>query len=170
MQPDNLAAVALRRLIDKTGLDSRASKDTCAVHEAVPIPRVSKATMLARIASLRARAFPSRLGQHLDRHRFCGSSIARLFTSRRDRSRSARRGCFLSPPWVDCMFVPSPQGGLSFSLNHRFRNGRNQLAEIAAEAYVLMGQTAENVAKRYGVERERQEQLALESQQKARAG
>jgi acetyl-CoA acetyltransferase family protein len=43
-----------------------------------------------------------------------------------------------------------------------------KLAE-QSEAYIAMGDTAENLAKLYGIERERQEAFALESQNKAAA-
>jgi acetyl-CoA acyltransferase len=52
-----------------------------------------------------------------------------------------------------------PQGGSNFSPN----------AELLAhsDAYISMGETAENVAQRYGVSRADQETMALESHQKA---
>ena len=54
-----------------------------------------------------------------------------------------------------------PQGGLNFSPNP------DLLA--STDAYISMGQTAENVAARYGVARADQDALALESHRKAAA-
>jgi acetyl-CoA acyltransferase len=51
-----------------------------------------------------------------------------------------------------------PQGGFNFSPNPNL-----------IEAYIAMGQTAENVAAQYGVSRAEQEELAFASQQKAAA-
>jgi acetyl-CoA acyltransferase len=56
-----------------------------------------------------------------------------------------------------------PMGGFNPSPNPRFQQPG------APEAYITMGNTAENVAQRYGISRTEQEQLALESQQKAAA-
>jgi len=159
MRPDNLAAVALRGLIDKTGLDPARVED---VLMGCAYPEGEQGDNVARIASLLA-GLPLEVGAATI-NRFCGSSMYAIHVAAGQIAIGA--GDAFIAAGVESM-SRVPQGGLSFSPNHRFRNGRNQLAEIAAEAYVPMGQTAENVAKRYGVERERQEQLALESQQKA---
>lgn len=159
MRPDNLAAVALRGLIDKTGLDPARVED---VLMGCAYPEGEQGDNVARIASLLA-GLPLEVGAATI-NRFCGSSMYAIHVAAGQIAIGA--GDAFIAAGVESM-SRVPQGGLSFSPNHRFRNGRNQLAEIAAEAYVPMGQTAENVAKRYGVERERQEQFALESQQKA---
>jgi acetyl-CoA acyltransferase len=62
-----------------------------------------------------------------------------------------------------------PQGGLNFSPNPRFKGPNFPDAEFQTEAYITMGETAENVARRYQVSRLDQEKLALASQQKAAA-
>ena len=53
-----------------------------------------------------------------------------------------------------------PQGGLSPARNPRLQQQR-------LEAYTPMGITAENVARKYGISREAQDQFAVSSQQKA---
>jgi acetyl-CoA acyltransferase len=53
-----------------------------------------------------------------------------------------------------------PMGGVSFQPNP-------ELADKRPEVYINMGLTAENVAKKYNVNREDQDQFALESHQKA---
>ena len=53
-----------------------------------------------------------------------------------------------------------PMGGVSFQPNP-------ELAKERPEVYINMGLTAENVADKYGVSREDQDQFALESHQKA---
>jgi acetyl-CoA acetyltransferase len=62
-----------------------------------------------------------------------------------------------------------PQGGFNFSPNPRFKRRGMPDAELLTEAYIAMGETAENVAQRYRVSRSDQEQLAFESQMKAAA-
>jgi acetyl-CoA acyltransferase len=54
-----------------------------------------------------------------------------------------------------------PQGGFNFSPNPDLRAN--------SDAYISMGETAENVAARWAVSREDQERLAVESHQKAAA-
>lgn len=159
MRPDNLAAIALRGLIDKTGLDPARVED---VLMGCAYPEGEQGDNVARIASLLA-GLPLEVGAATI-NRFCGSSMYSIHVAAGQIAIGA--GDAFIAAGVESM-SRVPQGGHSFSPNHRFRNGQNQMAEIAAEAYVPMGQTAENVAKRYGVERERQEQLALESQKKA---
>jgi acetyl-CoA acyltransferase len=62
-----------------------------------------------------------------------------------------------------------PQGGFSFSPNPRFKRPGQPQAEIDIEAYITMGETAENVAARYWISRAEQEAFACESQRKAAA-
>jgi acetyl-CoA acyltransferase len=62
-----------------------------------------------------------------------------------------------------------PQGGFNFSANPRFRRGDLSDFDLMIEAYISMGETAENVAAQYGVSRADQEKLAFASQQKAAA-
>jgi acetyl-CoA acyltransferase len=59
-----------------------------------------------------------------------------------------------------------PQGGLNPSLNPRFRSPSQPDGELLTDAYIAMGQTAENVARRFGVPRSEQEQLALPAGQR----
>ena len=53
-----------------------------------------------------------------------------------------------------------PMGGVSFQPNP-------ELADKRPEVYISMGLTAENVADKYGVSREDQDEFALKSHQKA---
>jgi acetyl-CoA acyltransferase len=62
-----------------------------------------------------------------------------------------------------------PQGGFNHSPNPRFRTADSADAEIMIEAYMAMGQTAENVAAQFDVSRADQEKLAYASQMKAAA-
>jgi len=62
-----------------------------------------------------------------------------------------------------------PQGGFNPSPNLRFRRPDRPEAEFDIEAYIPMGETAENVSIHYGVPRPDQELLAYESQMKAAA-
>jgi acetyl-CoA acyltransferase len=60
-------------------------------------------------------------------------------------------------------------GGFNPSPNPRFRRPDRPDAEFDIEAYIPMGETAENVSIRYNVPRIDQDRLAFESQQKAAA-
>src|SRR3546814_258898 len=60
-----------------------------------------------------------------------------------------------------------PQGGFNFSPNPRFAFDGQPGTDQFYDAYISMGQTAENVAARHGIAREDQERLAVDSHAKA---
>jgi len=158
-RPDDLAAIALRGLIEKSGISYEYIED---VLMGCAYPEGEQGNNIARIASLLA-GFPVEVpGATLNR--FCGSSMSSIHVAAGQIAIGAGEAFIAAG--VESM-TRVPQGGLNFSPNPRFKSAGNSLAEIQHEAYITMGATAENVAKRYGIGRERQEQLALESQQKA---
>src|SRR3546814_6401561 len=60
-----------------------------------------------------------------------------------------------------------PQVGFKFSPNPRFAFDGQPGTDQFYDAYISMGQTAENVAARHGIAREDQERLAVDSHAKA---
>src|SRR3546814_4057492 len=60
-----------------------------------------------------------------------------------------------------------PQVGFKFSPNPRFAFDGQPVTDQFYDAYISMGQTAENVAARHGIAREDQERLAVDSHAKA---
>ena len=152
-RPDTIAAQVVQGLMQRTGLDPLLLDDIilgCAY------PESSQGNNLARVVGLLA-GFPHEV-PGMTINRFCGSSMSAIHIA------AAQIEAGLGQAYL-CAGVESmtmvPQGGFNFSPNPEL------LADT--DAYISMGATAENVARRYEVARADQEQLALESHQKAAA-
>lgn len=153
VRPDDLAAQVVRGLVQRTGISPALLDDVilgCAY------PEASQGNNLARIVSLLA-GLPQELGG-MTVNRFCGSSMSAIHIA------AAQIEAGLGEAYL-CIGVESmtmvPQGGFNFSPNPTL------LEET--DAYISMGLTAENVARRYDVARADQERLAMESHLKAAA-
>jgi len=151
VRPDDLAAQVIRALIGRTGIDPALLDDVilgCAY------PEASQGNNLARIVALLA-GLPQKVGG-MTVNRFCGSSMSAIHIA------AAQIEAGLGEAYL-CVGVESmtmvPQGGFNFSPHPTL------LADT--DAYIGMGLTAENVAKRYEVARLAQEQLAMTSHHKA---
>ncbi len=155
VRPDDLAALTLKALVERSGIDPKQIED---VLMGCAYPEAEQGSNIARIALLLA-GLPQEIGGATV-NRFCGSSMTAIHIAAGQIALGAGEA-FL------CAGVESmtrvPMGGFNPSPNPRFQQPG------APEAYITMGNTAENVAQRYGISRTEQEQLALESQQKAAA-
>ena len=161
VRPDDLAAIALRGLVTRLGLEPALVED---VLMGCAYPEGEQGTNVARIATLLA-GFPDTVaGATINR--FCGSSMTAVHYAAGQIAIGAGEAFICAG--VESM-TRVPQGGFSFSPNPRFRGPNTPVAEFPIETYVSMGQTAENVAARYGISRIDQEEFALASQQKAAA-
>jgi len=161
VRPDDLAAIALRGLVTRLGLEPALVED---VRLGCAYPEGEQGTNVARIATLLA-GFPDTVaGATINR--FCGSSMTAVHYAAGQIAIGAGEAFICAG--VESM-TRVPQGGSSFSPNPRFRGPNTPVAEFPIEMYVSMGQTAENVADRYGISRIDQETFALASQQKAAA-
>lgn len=161
MRPDDLAAVTLRALIDRARLDPALIED---VLMGCAYPEASQGNNVARIAALLA-GLPIELGAATV-NRFCGSSMYAIHIAAGQIAIGA--GDAFIAAGVESMTMV-PQGGFNFSPNPRFKVRGMPDAEVMTEAYIAMGETAENVARRYRISRSEQEKLAFESQMKAAA-
>ena len=160
-RPDDLAAIALRGLVTRLGLEPALVDD---VLMGCAYPEGEQGTNVARIATLLA-GFPDTVaGATINR--FCGSSMTAVHYAAGQIAIGAGEAFICAG--VESM-TRVPQGGFSFAPNPRFRGPDTPVAEFPIEMYVSMGQTAENVAARYGISRIDQETFALASQQKAAA-
>lgn len=159
VRPDDLAAIAIRGLIDRTGVDPSLIEDVllgCAY------PEAEQGSNIARLASLLA-GLPLELGAATI-NRFCGSSMYAIHIAAGQIAIGAGEAFICGG--VESM-TRVPQGGFNHAPNPRFMGRDGAEAEIMIEAYIPMGETAENVARLYNISREQQELLAFESQQKA---
>lgn len=153
VRPDTLAAQAVSGLLQRTDLDPALIEDVilgCAY------PEASQGNNLARIVGLLA-GLPQEVGG-MTVNRFCGSSMQAVHIA------AAQIEAGMGEAFL-CVGVESmsmvPQGGFNFSPNPEL------LANT--QAYLSMGETAENVAARWHVSRADQEALAVESHRKATA-
>jgi acetyl-CoA acyltransferase len=153
VRPDDMAAQVVKGLLQRTGLDPALLEDVvlgCAY------PESSQGNNLARLVGLLA-GLPTEVGG-MTVNRFCGSSMQAIHIA------AAQIEAGMGEAFL-CVGVESmtmvPQGGFNFSPNpHLYEN---------TDAYISMGDTAENVAQRWNVSRADQEALAVESHRKAAA-
>jgi acetyl-CoA acyltransferase len=152
LPPAELAAQVVQGLLARQSFAAAELEDVllgCAY------PEGEQGDNLARIVSFLAGLPDAVAGATLNR--FCGSSMTAIHAAAGSIATGAG-DAFL------CLGVESmtrvPQGGLSPTRNPRLQQQR-------PEAYTPMGITAENVARKYGISREAQDQFAASSQQKA---
>ena len=153
VRPDTLAAGVVQGLLQRTVLDPALLEDVilgCAY------PEAAQGNNLARIVGLLA-GLPHEVGG-MTVNRFCGSSMQAVHIA------AAQIEAGIGDAYL-CVGVESmtmvPQGGFNFSPHPGL------LADT--DAYLSMGETAENVAKRWAVSRTDQEALAVQSHRKAAA-
>lgn len=153
VRPDDLAAQVVKGLLVRTQLDPALLEDVilgCAY------PEAAQGNNLARVVGLLA-GLPIEVGG-MTVNRFCGSSMQAIHIA------AAQIEAGMGEAFL-CVGVESmtqvPQGGFNFSPNPEL------LANT--DAYISMGDTAENVAQRWAVSRADQELLAVESHRKASA-
>ena len=153
VRPDDLASQVVRGLLARTDLDPALLEDVilgCAY------PEAAQGNNLARVVGLLS-GLPEQIGG-MTVNRFCGSSMSAIHIA------AAQIEAGLGDAYL-CVGVESmtmvPQGGFNFSPNPWLWEH--------TDAYITMGRTAENVAQRYAIPRAAQDQMALESHQKAAA-
>ncbi|MEJ1127523.1 thiolase family protein [Variovorax sp. CCNWLW225] len=153
VRPDTLAAGVVSGLLQRTDLDPALLEDIvlgCAY------PEASQGNNLARIVGLLA-GLPQEVGG-MTVNRFCGSSMQAVHIA------AAQIEAGMGEAFL-CVGVESmtmvPQGGFNFSPNAELKE--------STDAYISMGETAENVAQRWNVSRADQEAFAVESHRKAAA-
>jgi acetyl-CoA acyltransferase len=152
VRPDTLAAQVVTGLLERTRLDPALIEDIilgCAY------PEGPQGSNIARIVALLA-GLPLEVGG-MTVNRFCGSSMSAIQIA------AAQLEAGIGEAYL-CVGVESmsmvPQGGFNRSPNP-------ELLNRFPDAYISMGQTAENVAQRYNISRHDQEVMAVESHRKA---
>jgi 3-oxoadipyl-CoA thiolase len=171
VRPDDLAALVLRAVVDRAGLDPGLVEDVilgCANQAGEDNRNV------ARMAVLLA-GFPTEVGG-LTVNRLCGSGLQAINSAAHaiavgdgDVFIGGGVESMTRAPYVMAKPAAAWDRGdremFDTTLGWRFIN-----PDLAAAYYPYsMGETAENVAERWGVSRERQDAFALESQQRALA-
>lgn len=154
VRPDELAAQVIRGLVRKTGIKPEDIEDLivgCA------FPEAEQGLNLGRILVFLSGLPDSVAGTTLNR--FCGSSMQAIHQAAGAIQFSAGQAFI-------CAGVESmsrvPMTGYNPMPHPR-------LYREFPQAYVSMGETAENLVERYGIGREEQERFAAESQRKTEA-
>jgi acetyl-CoA acyltransferase len=152
VRPDDLTATVVKALIAQTGIDPKEVEDLllgCA------FPEGEQGLNVARLIVLIADLPISVAGATINR--FCGSSMQAIHTAAGAIALGA--GDVFICAGIESMtrvpmmgFNPMPNPALN---------------ERMPAAYISMGMTAENVAKKYGISRQEQDAFAVESQAKA---
>ncbi len=154
-RPDDMAAAVIREVLRRTpSLDSAEVDDVilgCAM------PEAEQGNNVARVASLRAGLPVTCAAMTINR--FCSSGLQAIaIASERIMAGSAET---IVAGGTETMSMV-PMGGYHFSPNP-------YLIEHYPDSYLSMGLTAENLARKYCITRERQDEFALRSHQRAQA-
>ena len=154
VRPDDLVADVVRALVGRTGIDPSEIEDLilgCA------FPEGEQGLNMARLVALQADLPLSIGGATINR--FCGSSMHAIHIA------AGQIGIGAGDAFI-CAGVESmtrvPMGGYNPMPNPVLNAKR-------PGAYMAMGETAENVARRWQITRAAQEELALRSHQRAAA-
>ncbi|CAG2161219.1 thiolase family protein [Cupriavidus numazuensis] len=151
VRPDELAAQVVRGLLSRTELDPSLIED---VILGCSFPEGPQGNNMARMVGLLAGLPHTVAGTTVNR--FCGSSMQAIHMA------AANIEAGMGEAFL-CVGVESmsmvPQGGFTPSPNPEL--------EATTDAYISMGETAENVADRWKVSREEQEAFAVVSHMKA---
>ena len=154
-RPDELAAAVFQELLRRTpSLDKREIEDVilgCAM------PEAEQGMNMARIAALRA-GLPIETSA-MTINRFCSSGLQAIaLAAERIMAGFAR---VMLAGGAESMSLLPPSG-------HHFRPNP-YLVESYPDVYLSMGLTAENLARKYSIARERQDEFALRSHRRALA-
>jgi acetyl-CoA acyltransferase len=154
-RPDDLAATAIKEAVSRArGLDPKEIEDVilgCAM------PEAEQGMNVARIASLRAGLPVGASAMTINR--FCSSGLQAIALAA-ERIMSGQGDVAVAGGTESMSLVP--MGGNKVSPNP-------WLMDHYPDAYLGMGLTAENLAKKYGITREQADQFSLASHQKALA-
>ena len=154
VRPDDLAAQVVRGLIERTGVPPEDIED---VIVGCAFPEGEQGLNVGRLISLLAD-LPLKVGG-MTVNRFCGSSMQSVHIAAGQIQLGAGEAFICAG--IESM-TRVPLEGFNPMLNPA-------LQKKQPGAYMSMGQTAENVARKWQVTREQQESFAVESHRKAAA-
>jgi acetyl-CoA acyltransferase len=153
VRPDDLAAFAMRGLLERHPQVDKSAIDDVIVGCAMP--EAESGLNMARIAALRA-GLPDTVPA-VTINRFCSSGLQSIAMAA-DRIRSGGAEIVVAGGAESMSLVP--MAGNKFSPNP-------WMVDHLPEIYISMGLTAERVAQKWGVSREDQDAFALRSHQNA---
>ena len=154
VRPDDLAAAAIKGLLDRTGINPHDVEDIiigCA------FPEGEQGMNFARVAAMKAGVPIEVPAQTVNR--FCSSGLQTI-ASAAERIIAGFADCIIAGGAESMTMIP--MGGSKYSANPG-------LVASWPEAFASMGITAELVAEKYGISREAQDAFAAASHVKAAA-
>jgi acetyl-CoA acyltransferase len=154
VRPDNLAAAVIRDLVARSGVPAGEIEDLIV---GCSFPEGEQGLNVARLIGLIA-GLPKSVGGATV-NRFCGSSMQSIHMAAGNIALGAGEAFIAAG--IESM-TRVPMGGYNPLPNPA-------LAKRMPEAYISMGDTAENVATRWQISRSEQEAFAVRSHQKAAA-
>lgn len=154
VRPDTMAAEVIKALIADTGVDANDIED---ILMGCAFPEAEQGFNLAKIVAQLAGLPNSVAGATVNR--FCGSSMTTIQMAAGYIQMDA--GDVFVCAGVESM-TRIPMGGFNPMPNP-------EMMKICPAAYIGMGETAENLAKKYKIDRDAQENFAVNSQNKAAA-
>lgn len=153
-RPDDMAAEVIKALIAETGANAEDIED---ILMGCAFPEAEQGFNLAKIVGQLAGLPNSVAGATVNR--FCGSSMTTVQMAAGYIQMGA--GDLFVCAGVESM-TRIPMGGFNPMPNPA-------MMDVCPAAYIGMGETAENLAKKYSIDRDAQENFAVESQSKAAA-
>ncbi len=153
VRPDDMLAAVVQGLLKKTGVPAGEIEDLivgCAM------PEGEQGLNIARLVVLLAGLPDTVAGATVNR--FCGSSMQAIHMAAGAIATGA--GDVFLAGGIESM-TRVPNGG--------FNPLPNPVLAARSQAYISMGETAENLARKYKIGRERQEKLAVDSHARATA-
>ena len=152
-RPDDMAAAVFQEILKRVpGLDPKEVED---VIVGCAMPEASQGNNMARTVSLRA-GLPVDVAA-MTINRFCSSGLQSIALAS-ERIMAGFGDCIIAGGAESMSLVP--MGGYHFSPNPF-------LMDTYPDAYLTMGLTAENVARKYDITREQADAFALRSHQRA---
>ncbi len=154
MRPDDLAAIAIKGLIERTEVDPATIED---VYLGCAFPEAEQGMNIGRVAGMKAGLPVEVAGQTINR--FCSSGLQTI-ASAAERVMCGFSDCIIAGGVESMSCVPL--GGLKYSANP-------SIMVDWPEAFSSMGITAELVAEQYGIDRQMMDDFATASNAKAAA-
>jgi len=153
-RPDDILAQVIAALVRDSGVPPADLED---VIVGCAFPEGEQGLNIARMAVFLAGLPEAVAGTTVNR--FCGSSMQAIHQAAGAIQMNAGQAFVCAG--IESM-TRVPMGGFNVLPNPR-------LAQEMPQAYVSMGVTAENLAKKYGIDRKAQQEMAVESHRKAAA-
>jgi len=154
-RPDDLLSFILKAAMDKTG--DLEKKDVDDIMIGCSFPEAEQGLNIGRIASQMA-GFPVEVSGATV-NRFCSSGLEAIALS----------ALKIQSGWADVTIGGGIESMTYVPMGGSIPRPHPEFSKAQSDLYISMGLTAENVANRYNISREQQDEFAAHSQQKAAA-